>query len=159
MEEMKTQPCVQTLVATCAFFVISLSSCSLLHHDSDASHVIYALPARQAASSPLVQPMTGIGKPFIFTHDRFVLTDQQTAILAKSAPQWAKDKIRLLIIGFAKRDLPPGYARVLAHRRAESVRQALIEQGLDAANLHSTGYGNDIPSLSLEDSVVIYQMK
>ena len=156
---MKTQPCVQTLVVTCAFFVIMLSSCSLLHHDSDASHVIYALPARQAASSPLVQPMTGIGKPFIFTHDRFVLTDQQTAILAKAAPQWAKDKIRLLIIGFAQRDLPPGYARVLAHRRAESVRQALIEQGLDAANLHSTGYGNDIPSLSLEDSVVIYQMK
>ena len=40
-----------------------------------------------------------------------------------------------------------------AQRRAESVRQALIEEGLDAARLHSAGYGHDQPSISSEDAV------
>lgn len=148
-----------TLVLACALMVVLLSNCSLVHHRSDDSQVIYALPARQAGSSPLNQTTTPIGKPFVFSGERFALNESQTAILAKAAPQWAKDKIKLLIVGFARRDVPPAYARVLAHRRAESVRQALIEHGLDAGNLHSTGYGNDIPSLGTEDSVAIYQLQ
>ena len=88
-----------------------------------------------------------------------MLTDSQIHTLAKSSPQWAKDKTKLLIAGFAQRGLPPDYARVLAHRRAEAVRQALIEQGLDAGNFHSAGYGNDVPSLSSDDNVFVYELK
>ncbi len=155
---MKSQPSLRLAVAS-PLVVLFLSSCSLLPHGSnDASQVVYALPARQPGSSPLDQAMTPIGKPFSFSRDRFVLTDEQIAVLARAAPQWAKDKVKLLVIGFAKRELPPAYARVLAHRRAEALRQVLIEHGLDAANIHSTGYGNDIPSMGAEDSVVIYQI-
>ncbi len=140
--------------------VAALSSCSALHHKGpDDAQVIYALPARVPGSSPLAQPMKPVVKPLTFTRDRFVLTEPQLALLAESAPQWAKNKTRLIIAGTTQRDLPPAYARVLAHRRAEAVRQALIERGLDAANLHSMGYGNDIPSQGLEDSVMIYELK
>ena len=153
---MKPQP---SLLLVAAALGLSVSSCSLLPHGSaDAAKVIYALPARQPGSSPLGQSMTPIGKPFSFSRDRFVLTEEQTAILAKAAPLWVKDKVKLLVVGFAKRELPPAYARVLAHRRAEALRQVLIEHGLDAGNIHSTGYGNDIPSMGAEDSVVIYQI-
>jgi len=136
-----------------------LSSCSMLRPSGDDSQVIYALPPRQPGATPLARNLTVIGGPFTFSRERFVLTDSQTNTLAKSAPQWAKDKTKLLVVGFAQRGLPPDYARVLAHRRAESVRQALIEHRLDAGNIHSAGYGNDVPSLSSEDAVTIYELK
>ena len=138
---------------------VLLSSCSLLPHNGDDSQVIYALPPRQPGATPLARNMTVLGGPFVFSRERFVLTDSQIHTLAKSSPQWAKDKTKLLIAGFAQRGLPPDYARVLAHRRAEAVRQALIEQGLDAGNIHSAGYGNDVPSLSSDDNVFVYELK
>ncbi len=103
--------------------------------------------------------MEPIAGPFTFSRERFVLTDSQAGTLAKTAPKWVQDKTRLLVAGFAQRDLPPDYARVLAHRRAESVRQALIEHGLDANNIHSVGYGNDLPSMGRDDTVLVYEIK
>ncbi|MDB6138638.1 MAG: OmpA family protein [Verrucomicrobiaceae bacterium] len=136
-----------------------LGSCSLFHSSGDDSQVIYALPSRQPGTSPLGRPITSIGGPYTFSRDRFVLTDSQAITVARAAPQWVKDKTKLLVVGYAQRGLPPDYARVLAHRRAESVRQVLIEHGLDAGNIHSAGYGNDEPSISTEDSVMIYELK
>ena len=136
-----------------------LGSCSLMHPSADDSQVIYALPPRQPGGTPLMETMTAIGGPFAFSRERFVLTDSQISALEKAAPQWVKDKTKMLVVGFAQRGLPPDYARVLAHRRAESVRQVLIEHGLDAGNIHSAGYGNDVPSLNSDDSVVIYELK
>ena len=136
-----------------------LGSCVLPHKGGDDSKVIYALPPRQPGATPLTHPMSPIGGPFTFSRDRYVLNDTQVSALSRLSPQWVKDKTRLVVVGFAQRDLPPDYARVLAHRRAESVRQVLIEQGLDAASIHSTGYGNDMPALGNDDSVMIYELK
>ena len=147
---------------TPAFFLflpLLLGSCSLLHSRGDDSQVIYALPPRQPGTTPLARNMTTVAGPFTFSRERFILTDDQSKRVAEAAPQWVKDKTKLLVVGFAQRGLPPDYARVLAHRRAESVRQVLIEQGLDAGNIHSAGYGNDMPSLGSEDSVIIYELK
>ena len=138
---------------------VLMSSCALLHPGKEDSQVIYALPPRQAGTSPLGQNLTPIAGPFAFSRERFVLTDSQASTLAKAAPQWVKDKTKLLVAGFAQRDLPPDYARVLAHRRAESVRQTLIEHGLDANNIHSVGYGNDLPSLDRDDTALVYEIK
>ena len=156
---MTRQPLSPRLLLSACVLPALLGSCSLVHNSADDSQVIYALPPRQPGTSPLGRTMTAIAGPFTFSRERFVLTDSQTNTLAKAAPQWAKDKIKLLVVGFAQRGLPPDYARVLAHRRAESVRQALIEKGLDAGNIHSAGYGNDVPSLRNDDSVLIYELK
>lgn len=141
----------------CAALV--LPSCALPHKNGDDSKVIYALPPRQPGTTPLTHTMSPVGGPFSFSRDRYVLNDTQVQNLGRLSPQWVKDKTRLMVVGFAQRGLPPDYARVLAHRRAESVRQVLISQGLDAANIHSTGYGNDMPGLGNDDSVVIYELK
>lgn len=141
------------------FMPVLMSSCSVLHLGQEDSQVIYALPSRQPGTSPLGRNMTPLAGPFTFSRERFILTEAQAATLVKSVPQWTKDKTKLMVVGFAQRGLPPDYARVLSHRRAESVRQILIEHGLDAGNIHSLGYGNDVPSAGSDDTVVVYELK
>lgn len=155
---MTRMPFPYSSLLAAALLPVLASSCSMLHSNSDDSQVIYALPPRQPGTAPLGRNLSSIAGPFAFSRDRFVLTDAQTNVLAKAAPQWVKDKTKLLVVGFAQRGLPPDYARVLAHRRAESVRQALIEHGLDAGNIHSAGYGNDVPSVGSEDNVLVYEL-
>ena len=148
-------------ILSAVFLPVLMSSCSVLHlhPGSEDSQVIYALPSRQQGTSPLGRNLTPVGGPFSFSRERFILNESQTSTLIKAAPQWVKDKTKLMVVGFAQRGLPPDYARVLSHRRAESVRQILIEHGLDAGNIHSLGYGNDVPSAGSDDTVLIYELK
>ena len=155
-----TRPCFfHRLLVPALSLPFLLGGCSLAHKKQDESQVIYALPPRPPGATPLAGDMKVIGGPFVFSRERFVLTEAQINALARAAGLWAKDKTKMLVVGFAQRGLPPDYARVLAHRRAESVRQVLIEHGLDAANIHSAGYGNDVPSLGSDDSATIYELK
>jgi outer membrane protein OmpA-like peptidoglycan-associated protein len=67
-------------------------------------------------------------------------------------------KARLLIAGYAPPDLPQDHARALSERRAQAVRQRLIELGLDAAKIQTVGFGNDFsPSGPSSGVVVIYR--
>ena len=88
-----------------------------------------------------------------------MLNKRQRATLASHARQWQETKPRLLIVGFAQRGFPASYARSLSQRRAESVREILIKEGMDAAVLHSTGYGHDQPGLSSGDEVRVFIAK
>jgi outer membrane protein OmpA-like peptidoglycan-associated protein len=134
-----------------------LCQCSLLP-GSGGESVIYALAPQEALPSPLEQPLTAAAPPVVFARDRYDLTSRQQEALKPLAAQWEKDATPLLILGFAKRGLPTDYARSLSQRRAEAVREALINEGLDAALLHSAGYGHDQPKLGSGDEVKLFTM-
>ena len=134
-----------------------LCQCSLLPGAGGES-VIYALAPQEALPSPLEQPLTSAAPPVVFARDRYDLSSRQQEALKPLAAQWQQDSTPLLILGFAKRGLPTDYARSLSQRRAEAVREALINEGLDAALLHSAGYGHDQPKLSSGDEVRIFSM-
>jgi outer membrane protein OmpA-like peptidoglycan-associated protein len=64
-------------------------------------------------------------------------------------------KHRYLIAGYSQPELPEDYARSLSERRAQAVRQTLIECGVDASHLQTVGFGHDnAPTANI---VVIYQ--
>ncbi len=137
---------------------IALSQCSVIGPMMMPSKTIYAL-ATQNVPSPLEKELESAGEPITFSRDHFTLSPRQRSLLVKQAPQWKEKQQHLLIAGFAQRGFPASYARSLSQRRAESVRQVLIEEGIDAAELHSTGYGHDQPTLSSGDEVRIFIAK
>jgi OOP family OmpA-OmpF porin len=142
----------------CCASALLLSQCSIVGPMLQPSKVIYALPT-QSVASPLEQALTDACDPIIFSRDHFMLGKNQRAVLAKQAVKWQEDKQHLLVVGFAQRGFPASYARSLSQRRAESVRQVLIEEGIDAAAIHSTGYGHDQPTLSSRDEVRVFLAK
>lgn len=120
--------------------------------------VIYAL-SPQSIPSPLDKELPEACPPIIFSRDHFLLNKRQRAALKTYASERKDAKQHLLIVGFAQRGFPASYARSLAQRRAESVRQVLIEEGIDAAVLHSIGFGHDQPALGSEDEVRVFVAK
>ena len=145
------------LLLSCTSAVL-LCQCSIIGPMLQPSKVIYAL-SPQTVPSPLMKELPPACDPIAFSRDRFLLTKHQRANLVKHLADLNKAKQHLLIAGFAQRGFPASYARSLSQRRAESVRQVLIEEGIDAALLHSTGYGHDQPTLSSGDEVRVYLAK
>lgn len=135
-----------------------LCQCSVVGPLLKPSKVIYALSS-QTVQSPLVSELEPACDSLSFSRDRFLLSKHQRGALVKHIEGWNEAKQHLIIAGFAQRGFPAGYARSLAQRRAEAVRQLLIEEGMDAAVLHSVGYGNDQPALSSRDEVRVFLAK
>ena len=139
-----------------ALACLLLPGCSLLDRVVNSPTVIYALAPQQDLPSPLTQSLAPAGQPIAFSPNRYSITKRQRAALQAQAARWQQTTSRVLVLGFSRRGLPSGYARVLSQRRAEAARQVLIEEGIDAARLHTAGYGHDQPSLSTNDEVRLF---
>ncbi len=139
----------------CGLALALLCQCNLVAPPK----VIYALSPQKDLPSPLANQLTPNGAPIAFSPNRFLLSHRQLAALRTQAESWQSDTPTLLVLGFARRGLPSSYARVLSQRRAEAVRQALIDQGIDAAKVHTAGYGHDQPGLSAADEVRLFVVK
>jgi outer membrane protein OmpA-like peptidoglycan-associated protein len=156
MDAMKFMPFIRGFAA--AMSALLLCQCTLLDRVVSSSAVIYALPPQQSLPSPMANPsvLQSAGNDITFSPNRFLLTKRQRTMLNTHAAEWKEKPPQLLILGFTRRGIPAGYARSLAQRRAESVRQALIEEGIDAARMHTAGYGFDQPDLCSDDVVKMY---
>ncbi len=108
-------------------------------------------------ATPLGRALGNAAETLHFTHDRYTLTKAQQQTLQSHLAAWESAAHPLLIVATASRKLPPDYARVLAERRAKSVRQALIEAGMNPALLHTTSLGNDAPTFADGDIIAIFQ--
>src|SRR5690606_35350975 len=78
-----------------------------------------------------------------FDFDRSVLTDSGKQVVAAVAEQALKrvDLKAITVVGHADTSGPDAYNQRLSVRRAESVKAALIEQGVDAALIETSGMG------------------
>lgn len=140
--------------------VICLTGCdsvaSLLpKKDAD---LVYALGPREGFSSPLQSPLKPAYPALEFHGHAYGLNSAQGKTLQTVAEAWTDKKPKYLIAGYTAPGLPDDYARALSERRAQAVRQRLIENGIEAANLQTVGFGHDAsPSGPSSDVVVIYQ--
>jgi hypothetical protein len=131
------------------------SSCGTLKQDNAA--VVYALGSRDGFTSPLAGNLTPACPALSFVGDHHTISGRHLISLRKVADQSKQDKTRLLIAGYTSPKLPQDYARSLSERRAQDVRQHLIEMGVEAGSIHTLGLGNDFsPSGPSSDVVVIY---
>lgn len=121
--------------------------------------VIYALGSRDGYKSPLSANLKPACPALLFDNEGYALTTKHQISLRglfAAMPQGGKE--RFLIAGYAPPTLPQDHARALSERRAQAVRQHLIELGLEPANLQTVGFGNDFsPSGPSSDVVVIYK--
>lgn len=136
----------------------SCSSFSFLPHPP-AEAIVYALGPREGHTSPLGANLKPACPALVFEGDGFKLsTAHEGAIRGVVTELGGDKKTRLLIAGYAQPDLPHDHARSLSERRAQAVRQRLIELELDPSKIQTVGFGNDFsPSGPSSGVVVIYR--
>lgn len=136
-----------------------LSSCqSLPFFRDDQTSVVYALGSAEEFPSPISQKLKPACPALSFTGDGFTPVGRHQPRLRELASTWQKQPQCLIIVGYTAPNLPPDYARALSERRAQGVRQALIELGIEASQMQTIGLGNDFsPSSPSSNVVVIYQ--
>ncbi len=119
------------------------------------AEVVFALGPRDGFTSPLSGALKPACSALEFAGEKFALTGAHKKTLAVLVADWSKDKPRYLIAGYSQPGLPDDFARSLSERRAQAVRQYLIESGVEAANMQTVGYGFD--SSPTSSVVVIYR--
>lgn len=125
---------------------------------SDEPSVVYALGGREGFSSPLEVALKPACPALEFSGTVFSLGGGHQKILKSLADEWQNGRPRYLLAGYTPPGLPEDYARSLSERRAQAVRQFLIEAGVEAASLQTVGFGFDSsPSSPTSGVVVIYR--
>lgn len=120
--------------------------------------VVYALGGREGFSSPLETALKPACSALEFPGTGFSLGGGHRKILDGLAAEWRNGRPRYLVAGYTSPGLPEDYARSLSERRAQAVRQFLIEGGVEAASLQTVGFGFDSsPSSPTSGVVVIYR--
>jgi hypothetical protein len=117
--------------------------------------IVFALGSRNGFSSPLTQTLKPACPALEFQGLGFALNGAHQRTLSALAKDWSMDKKRYLIAGYSPSGLPEDFARTLSERRAQAVRQHLIENGIEAASMQTVGYGSDSSPNSPTSSVVV----
>jgi peptidoglycan-associated lipoprotein len=86
-------------------------------------------------------------EPLRFDFNTYALTDAQTKILADYADCIRKGALRFTIEGHADERGTEEYNMVLSQRRASSVRNYLVSQGVAGGSLDTVGYGENKPAV------------
>ncbi len=111
-------------------------------------------PIPQAAPPEIEEDPNAIGMAMdegmflaFFDFDRSVLTDSGRKVVAAVAEQALKrnDLRAIRIVGHADTSGPDAYNQRLSERRAASVKAALVEKGVDAALIETSGMGEKSP--------------
>jgi outer membrane protein OmpA-like peptidoglycan-associated protein len=150
-------PFLSSVIAT-ACLSLTLPSCSVVQSLSTRTEVIHALSDQAELGPPLSGTSRTLGPEITFPRGRYHLTNAQTSRLLKAAPEWKAAAKPIIITGFAASGGLPEYSRMLSQRRAEEVRSVLISAGLEAATLHTVGYGNDMQNQPTGDLVRLYEV-
>ena len=136
---------------------LALTACRLLpgHSTAQETDVVFALGTREGFSSPLQAALKPAGPALEFEGSSFVLTGVHRKMLDALIADWSREKPRYLLAGYTPPGLPDDYARSLSERRAQAVRQYLIENKIEAAYLQTVGFGFDSSLNSPSSSVVV----
>lgn len=147
------------ILPLCLTFLASCAQVRDLLPQPDAGGVVYALGGLEGFTSPLGRALKPACPALEFPEGSHTLSKEHTATLAHFITDQgdALETQRLLIVGHTPVDLPGSYARALSERRAQAVRQLLIENGMNAANVQTLGLGHDSPAGSTGHRVIIYQ--
>ncbi len=137
---------------------LSLSACQVVSLlTGDQTSVVYALASAENFPSPLNRKLTPACPALSFSGDSFTTIGRHQPRLRVLARSLSQQPQRLLVVGYTSPNLPQDYARSLSERRAQGVRQTLVEMGVEASQIQTIGLGNDFaPSAPSSNVVVIY---
>jgi outer membrane protein OmpA-like peptidoglycan-associated protein len=121
----------------------------------EETEIVYALGSREAFTSPLQAALKPVDAALEFDGHTFALNGAQMRRLDVLAESWRGAKPRYLVAGYTPPNLPADFARAISERRAQAVRQHLIEKGVEAANVQTVGFGPDAGAAGSNSHVVV----
>ena len=106
------------------------------------------------AAPPPTPPQTGASFIVFFDFDRSNLTQQaMTTIRQAAAAAKSGNRTRIGVTGHADRSGTDAYNMALSLRRANAVKDALVAEGIPAANIAVVGRGESQPLVPTADGV------
>ncbi|MBS0523396.1 MAG: OmpA family protein [Proteobacteria bacterium] len=106
-----------------------------------------------AASSPDT-PQPARNFMLFFGNDRANVTPESEAVVQEAAlAARANPSARITVSGNADTFGDSAYNQALSQRRAEAVRDALVQDGINPATISVVGHGEDAPLVSTRDGV------
>jgi OmpA-OmpF porin, OOP family len=106
-----------------------------------------------AAASPQTQQPARTFTLF-FDYDRATLTPESAAVVREAAAAAkANPDARVMVAGYADTAGNRAYNLALSKRRAEAVRGALLQDGVNQASIAVAGHGEDELQVSTRDGV------
>lgn len=109
-----------------------------------------AAPAAKAAPKKAQEPVKFV---VYFGLNKAKLDDSQTEVLYRVLGEYASKGGQVLLYGHADTSGDAKRNRKLSEKRAETVKQALLDLGVDAAHLHVQFFGEDEPAEKTKDGV------
>ncbi len=137
-----------------------IPGCANLPLLPESSAVVYALGSRDGFPTPLDGQLQPACPALAFSGDAYTTSGRHHLPLQQFVTEAKTTTENYLVVGYTSPTLPEDHARALSERRAQGVRQTLIDLGIEAARLQTVGLGNDFaPSGPSSDVVVIYHTK
>jgi peptidoglycan-associated lipoprotein len=140
-------------VCVSASLLLSLSGCSLFNKKKPA---MAGVDGDYVNGTPLPDRQEGVSftsdnvdkhkfAPVHFGYDSYSVEGGERAKLEQIAQFMKANPNTIILAGFTDERGTPEYNRGLGERRAQSVREFLIQQGADAAKLQTVSFGLEMP--------------
>ena len=132
--------------------VVSLSSCNKKKSDQfagiDGDFVTSTpLPERFEGGANFFSESVTKGQfpPVSFSYDSYIVEPAETSKVQQVATAMKDSSKRLIIAGFTDERGTQEYNRGLGERRAQAVRQALIDAGVNTDSIQTVSFGSEMP--------------
>ena len=89
--------------------------------------------------------------PVQFAYDSYAVAGSEHGKIEQVAAYVKQNSKTVIIAGFTDERGTPEYNRGLGERRAQSVREALIQDGADAGKLQTVSFGSEMPAADGHD--------
>lgn len=149
---MKSKTFFSLLRGFCLLFVVfSLSSCASRKDQFagiDGDYVLGTpLPDRVAGANFFGDSVTkGQFPPVYFAFDSYSVSSSELPKVRDLAAAMKNFKNDIIIAGFTDERGTEEYNRGLGERRAQAVRSALIEMGIDGGRIQTVSFGAEMPA-------------
>ena len=142
-----------SFVCLSAFLLVSLSGCALFNKKKPA---MAGVDGDFVNGTPLPDRQEGVSftsdsvdkhkfAPVHFGYDGYTVEGAERAKLEQVAQYMKANSSTIILAGFTDERGTPEYNRGLGERRAQAVRDYLIQQGADAAKLQTVSFGLEMP--------------
>ena len=137
-------------LACAAMSLTLLAGCACQPEEAPApvAEPVAAAPAEQPAPAPAPETITLSGDA-LFDFDKSTLRPDAVAALDTTVQKYKGSKLNsMTIVGHTDSKGSDAYNQSLSERRADSVRDYLISQGLEGSKISTSGRGESEPAAS-----------
>lgn len=145
----------QILPLTCLVFALSLSGCQTGKKGAGSSGS--GADGDYVTGSPLPDRQEGVSflggnvdrnkfSPVYFGFDSYTIGGGERGKIDQVANFMRSESNTIIIAGFTDERGTPEYNRALGERRAQSVREALIQAGADGQRIQTVSFGAEMPA-------------